>query len=82
MNSVYTTGKIKLTMPVASESVLEILDLGLHINQQNKICVDVYAKLTNSITYVLPSTCYRRRNINNIPKGIARRLRRICNSDA
>ena len=31
--------------------------------------------------YVLPSTCYPERNINNIPKSITLRLRRICNSD-
>ena len=31
--------------------------------------------------YVLPSTCYSKRNINNIPKSIALKLRRICDSD-
>ena len=46
-----------------------------------KICVDVFAKLTNSFTYVLPSTCYPKKNINNVPKGIALRLRRICDTD-
>ena len=68
-------------MSVANQSTLEFLDLSLHINEQNKICVDVYAKPTNSFTYVLPSTCYPKRNINNIPKSIALRLRRICDSD-
>ena len=43
-------------MSVANQSILEFLDLSLHINEQNKICVDVYAKPTNSFTYVLPST--------------------------
>ena len=81
MNDVDTTGKIKFTMSVARKCALEFLDLSLHINEQNKICVDVYAKPTNSFTYVLPSTCYPKRNINNVPKGIALRLRRICDSD-
>ena len=83
MNSIGTPGKIKVTKlkSVANESVPELLDLTLHINEQNKICVDVYVKATNSFTYVLPSTCYPKRNINNIPKSIALRLRRICNSD-
>ena len=73
--------RLNLTMSVANQSTQEFLDLSLHINEQNKICVDVYAKPTNSFTYVLPSTCYRKRNINNIPRSIALRLRRICDSD-
>ena len=71
MNNVDTTGKIKFTMSVANESVLEFLDLSLHIDKHKKICVDVFAKPTNSFTYVLPSTCYPKKNINNVPKGIA-----------
>ena len=58
-------------MPVAYESVLEFLDLSLHINEQNKICVDVYTKPTRSFTYVLPSKCYPKRNKKNILKRIA-----------
>ena len=68
-------------MSVANESVLEFLDLSLHIDEHKKICVDVFAKPTNSFTYVLPSTCYPKKNINNVPKGIALRLRRICDTD-
>ena len=33
MNSIDTSGKIEFTMSVANESVLEFLDLSLHINQ-------------------------------------------------
>ena len=29
----------------------------------------------------MPSTCYPNRNIKNVPKGIALRLKRICDSD-
>ena len=58
MNNVDTTGRIKFTMSVANESVLEFLDLRLHIDEHKKICVDVFAKPANSFTYVLPSTCY------------------------
>ena len=46
-----------------------------------KISVDVFSKLTNSFTYVLPCPCYPNRKIKNVPKGIALRLRRICDSD-
>ena len=31
---------------------------------------------------MLPSTCFPKRNIENIPKGVALRLRRICDSDS
>ena len=82
MNSIYTSGKIKFTMSLANNnSILEFLDLSLHINEHNKIGVDVYAKPTNSFTYILPSTCYPKKSINKVPKEIALRLRRICDSD-
>ena len=81
MNNADTTGKSKFTMSVANESVLEFLDLSLHIDEHKKICVDLFAKPTNSFTYVLPSTCYPKKSINNVPKGIALRLRRICDTD-
>ena len=75
MNSIDTSGKIKFTMLLANNnSILEFVDLSLHINKQNKICVNVYAKPTNSLTYVLPSTCYPKKSINKFPKRIAPRL--------
>ena len=75
INSIDTFGNIKFTMSIANNnSVSEFLDLSLHINEHNKICVDVYAKPTNSFTYVLPSTCYPKKSINKVPKGIALRL--------
>ena len=48
------------------------------------ICIYIYifSKATNSFTYVLPSTCFPKTNIENIPKGIALHLRRICDSDS
>ena len=49
--------------------------------ESKQISVDVLAKDTDSFTYVLPSTCFPKNNIKNIPKGVALRLRRICNSD-
>ena len=81
MKNIDTSGWIKFAMSVANESVPKFLNLSLHINDQNKICVDVYVKPTRSFTFVLPSACYPKRNINNIPKSIALRLRRICDSD-
>ena len=36
---------------------------------------------TNSFAYVLPITCFPKNSIENVPKGVALRLRRICDSD-
>ena len=43
--------------------------------------VDIHSELTNSFTHVLPTTCYPRKSINNIPHRIALRIRQICGSD-
>ena len=81
MNTIDTSGKIKFTTSVGNNnSILEFLDLSLFINENNKICVDVYTKPTKSFTYVLPSTCFPQKSINKILKGIPLRLRRIYDS--
>ena len=54
---------------IVNDPVLEFLDLSLHINKHSKICVDVYAKPTNSFTCVLPSVCYPKKNIKFL-KGL------------
>ena len=51
------------------------------IIESKHISVDVFSKTTNSFVYVLPSTCFSKSSIENIPKGVALRLRRICVSD-
>ena len=58
-------------MQVADENGLEFLDLKLKI-VEGKVNVDVYSKLSNSFTYVLPSTCYPYKNIPHAPKGITK----------
>ena len=69
-------------MNVAENCALEFLDLQLVFDKtSNNICVDIYAKPTNSFTYVLPSTCYPGKNIEKVPEGVALRLRRICDTD-
>ena len=80
LNNVDNTGKIEFTMQIGNDNGLEFLDLKLKI-QNGKISVDVYSKPTNSFTYVMPSTCYPRKNIKNVPRGIALRLKRIYDSD-
>ena len=74
------TVKIQFTMQAAGDDGLEFLDLKLKM-VNGKISVDVFSKPTKSFTFVLPSTCYPNRNIKNVPKAIALRLRRICDSD-
>ena len=67
-------------MQVADENGLEFLDLELKI-VEGKINVDVYSKPINSFTYALPLSCYPHKNIRNVPKGIALRVRPICDTD-
>ena len=70
----YPKQKIKFTKEVAEPgNYLEFLDLQPKW-ENDKIAVDVQSKPTNSFTYVLPTTCYPRKSINNIPHGIALRL--------
>ena len=67
-------------MQAARDDRLEFLDLKLKM-VNGKISVDVLLKPTNSLTYVLPSTCFRNRNIKKVPNDITLRLRGICDSD-
>ena len=67
-------------MQAAWDDGLGFLDLRLKM-VNGKISADVFSKPTNSFAYALPSTCYPNRNIKNVPKGIALRLSRICDSD-
>ena len=81
MNKIDRTKKIQFTMEVGKD-VLEFLDLKPKLDKEHKgISVDIFAKATNSFTYVLPSTCFPKNSIENVPKGVALRLRRICDSD-
>ena len=40
----------------------------------------MFAKDAASDTYVLPSTCFPRGNMENIPGGVGLPLRKICGS--
>ena len=54
-----------------AEDVLEFLDLKLIFDKEQKhIMVDIFAKATNSFTYVLPSTCFPKKSIEKVPKGV------------
>ena len=81
MNNIDRTKKIQFTMEVAKD-VLEFLDLKLKFDKEYKrILADIFAKATNSFTYVLSSTCFPKNSNENVPKGVALQLRRICDSD-
>ena len=73
--------QVRFTMQTENENGLKFLGLRLKLKGCKKITVDVYSKPTNRLTYVNPKTCYRSKNINEIPEGIALTLRRICDSD-
>ena len=68
-------------MQIADENSLEFLDLKLKMNENSKITVDVFPKPSSSFTYVMPSTRYPSNNISNVLRGIALRLKHICDND-
>ena len=81
INTLDPSQKIKFTMEVAKlGNYLEFLELKSKW-ENGKITVDVHSKPTNSFMYVLPTTSYPRKSINNNPHVIALQLRRICDSD-
>ena len=81
IKTLHPTEKIKFTMEVAEPgNWLEYLDFKRKL-EDGKITVGVHSKPANSFAYVLPITCYPSESINNIPRGIALRLRQICDSD-
>ena len=58
-------------MEVAKD-VLEFLDLKLKFDKEHRCTLaDTFAKANNSFTYVLPSTCFPKISIENIPEGVA-----------
>ena len=81
MNNIYMTKKIQFTIEVA-EDVLEFLDLKLTlIKKYSRISVDIFVNAINSFTYVLPRTCFPKSSIENAPKDVALRSRKIFNSN-
>ena len=81
MNNIDRIKKIQFTMEVAKD-VLEFLELKLKFDKEHKrISVDIFVKTTNSFTNLLPSTCFRKNSIKNVPKSVAVRLRIIFDSD-
>ena len=81
MNNIDRTKKIQFIMEVG-KGVLEFLNLKLKFDKEHKrISVDIFATATNGFTYLLHSTCFPKNSIENVPKGVALRLRRICDSD-
>ena len=82
MNKVDPTTKIQFTMEVATDTLELLEDPKIKFDKESKqIYVDVFAKDANSFTYVLPSTCFPKSNIEGIAKKVALRLRWTCDSD-
>ena len=76
MNSTEIAGKIKFSMFMANNnSDLEFLNLRLHVNEHNKICVDMYGKPISSFTMFYHRLAIPK-NIKKVPKEIAFSLRR------
>ena len=49
--------------------------------EDSKLEFDVYSKLTDSHLYLLPDSCHPKENTENIPYGVAFRLKRICSKE-
>ena len=83
MNSIDSPQKMQFTISCPTDNVLEFLDLTLSSDATSKqILVDVFSKPTSSFTYLMLSTCFPRRNIENVPEGVALKLRRISDTDS
>ena len=81
MSNIDRTKTIHLTKEIP-EDVLGFLDLKLKfVKEYKRISVDISAKVTNSFTYVFPSICFPKNNIENVSKGVTSRLRRTFYSD-
>ena len=71
MNKLDGTKKIQFTMEIGKD-ILQFLDLKLKFDKGHKrISVDIFAKATNSFTYVPPSICFPKNSIENVPKSFA-----------
>ena len=67
-------------MQIGDSENLQFLDIKLRIDYDNKIITDVYAKSTNSSTYVSPSKWSLPtiiENKNNLQENVARFLKRV-----
>ena len=72
---------IQFTIEVA-EDVLEFVDLKLTlIKKCSRISVDIFVNAINGFTYVLLRTCFPKSSIENAPKDVALRSRKIFNSN-
>ena len=81
MNFIDSSKTRQFTISCPTDNVLEFFDLTLSFDAASKqISVDVFIKPTNSFTYVMPSTCFPRRNIEKVPEDVGLRLRRICDT--
>lgn len=68
---------LQLTMTTGKEVVF--LDTIISFNKgDNKIKFDLYTKPTNNGNYLLPESFHPRHIINNIPKNLMTRNKRIC----
>ena len=71
MNKFDPTKKIQFTMDFSTDK-FQFLDFKPKLDKKSKQnSVDVFVEDTESLTYVLPSTCFPKNNLENIPKGVA-----------
>ena len=69
---------LKFTMEIGNQSIC-FSDLRISI-VGNKLTTTVYSKPADSHLYLHADSCHKKSSIKGIQKGVALRLRRICNS--
>ena len=83
LNSISTRLGMKTNLSFTvkySERKLDFLDITIYL-EDGKLEFDVYSKSTDSHLYLLPDSCHPKKNTENIPYGVALRLRRICSKE-
>ena len=77
INSIATSSgnNVYVIMSIANNnSVLEFLDLSLHIMNTKRSVLMCMPNLPTISQIFLPSTCYPKKSVNKVPNGIALRL--------
>ena len=57
---------------------IDFLDTNLWINNDGKICTDLFVKESDRVTYLMPQSCHPGHITRNIPYSLGYRLKRIC----
>ena len=75
----YQHSTIKFTLEF-SKSHISFLDVTVSLDNNNKISMDLFVKLTDTHQYLLHTSCHPSHIKKSIPFSLALRIRRICST--